>query len=97
MIWCPALSNRVGFRYRSIKMFTLKNKYGNIFKNVETEREKENLEALGYKVVSATTEINLDKMKVEELEAYAAENGIDLSGCGNKTEKLAKIKESIKE
>lgn len=78
-------------------MFTLKNKYGNIVKTVETQREKENLEALGYEVVSATTEINLDKMKVDELEKFAADKGIDLSDCANKAEKLAKIKESIKE
>ena len=80
-------------------MFTLKNKYGNIVKNVQTEREKENLEALGYKVVSATTEdkFNLDKMKVAELEAFAEKNGIDLSDCDNKAEKLEKIKNSIKE
>lgn len=76
-------------------MFILKNKYGNIVKTVATEREKENLEALGYKVVSATTEINLDKMKVEELDEYAVKNSIDLSECKNKAEKLAKIKESI--
>ena len=78
-------------------MFILKNKYGNIVKTVETQREKENLKALGYEVVSATTEINLDKMKVEELEAFAKDKGIDLSDCANKAEKLAKIKESIGE
>jgi hypothetical protein len=75
-------------------MFTLKNKYGNIVKTVETQREKENLEALGHKVVSATTEdkFNLDKMKVDELEAFAKDKGIDLSDCGNKAEKLEKSK-----
>lgn len=78
-------------------MFTLKNRYGNIVKIVQTEREKEALEALGYKVVSAITEINLDKMKVEELEAFAEKNGIDLSDCNNKAEKLEKIKNSINE
>lgn len=78
-------------------MFTLKNEYGNIFKTAKTERAKKNLEALGYEVVSATTEINLDKMKVDELEKFAADKGIDLSDCANKAEKLAKIKESIKE
>ena len=82
-------------------MFTLKNKYGNIIKTVETEREKENLEALGYEVVSATTEetegLNLDKLKVDELEAFAKEKGIDLSDCANKAEKLKKIKNSISE
>lgn len=82
-------------------MFTLKNKYGNIVKTVDTEREKENLKALGYKVVSATTEqpegFNLDKMKLEDLEKFAVDNGIDLTGCKNKLEKIAKIKEAIKE
>lgn len=37
---------------------------------------------------------NFDKMKVEDLEAYAAENNIDLTGCNNKAEKVAKIKEA---
>lgn len=82
-------------------MFTLKNKYGNIVKTVETEREKQNLKALGYEVVSATTEetegINLDKLKVDELKAFAEKNGIDLAGCANKAEILEKIKNSIKE
>lgn len=82
-------------------MFTLKNKYGNIVKTAETKREKENLEALGYEVVSATTEetegINLDKLKVDELKAFAEKNGIDLAGCANKAKILEKIKNSIKE
>lgn len=37
---------------------------------------------------------NIDKMNVEQLEAYAAENGIDLTGCKNKAERIAKIKEA---
>ena len=78
-------------------MFTLKNKYGNIVKTVETEREKERLESLGYEVVAATTELNLDNMKIDELEAFAKEKGIDLSECKNKAEKLEKIKNSIEE
>lgn len=76
-------------------MFTLKNKYGNIVKTATTQREKEMLEALGYKEV--TEGINLDKMKVEELEAFAEGKGIDLSDCKNKAEKLAKIKQFIEE
>ncbi|MBQ4118982.1 MAG: hypothetical protein IJD45_01160 [Clostridia bacterium] len=76
-------------------MFVLKNKYGNVYKKVNTERERDELLKGGYTLVE--DKVDLDKMKVEDLEAYAAENGIDLSGCGNKTEKLAKIKESIKE
>ena len=80
-------------------MFTLKNEYGNLVAYAETEREKEKLEAMGYKVVSATTEktegVNLDKMKVSELEAFAESKGIDLSECKNREEKLDKIKNSI--
>ncbi|MBO5089457.1 MAG: hypothetical protein J6C27_00890 [Clostridia bacterium] len=81
-------------------MFTLKNKYGNIIKTVETERQRNNLIDLGYEVVSATTEgtpLTLDEMKLEQLEAYAKEKGIDLTGCKTKPEKLAKIKEFEKE
>ena len=74
-------------------MFTLKNKYGNIVKTVETEREKQNLEALGYEVVKP----DLDKMKVDELEKFAKEKGIDLSDCKDKPAKLEKIKNSIEE
>ena len=78
-------------------MFVLKNKYGNIVKTVETKREKERLESLGYEIVAATTELNLDNMKVDELEAFAKEKGIDLSECKNEAEKLEKIKNSIEE
>lgn len=73
-------------------MFKLKNKYGNIIKTVETERERDNLIDRGYKPVE-NKPLLLDDMKVDQLEAYAAEKGIDLTGCKNKTEKLAKIKE----
>jgi hypothetical protein len=74
-------------------MFTLRTKYGNILKHVETERKKEAFLDMGYELVSATTEIEFDKMKVSQLEAFAENNGIDLSGCKNREEKLAKIKE----
>ncbi len=76
-------------------MFTLKNEYGNVYKKVNTEREKDELLKDGYTLVE--DKLDLNKMKVEELEAFAKEKGIDLSECGNKAEKLAKIKESIKE
>ena len=77
-------------------MFTLKNKYGNLIKKVETDREKEMLLDKGYILVSATTEnINVDKMRVSELEALAESKGIDLSECKNREDKLAKIKEAI--
>lgn len=76
-------------------MFVLKNKYGNVYKKVNTERERDELLKSGYELV--VYEVNLDKMKVEELEKFAADKGIDLSDCANKAEKLAKIKESIGE
>ena len=77
-------------------MFTLRNSCGNIVKFVETEREKEKLESLGYKTETIATEINLDNMTVAELEAFANEKGIDLSGCSYKAEKIEKIKNLIK-
>lgn len=73
-------------------MFRLKNQWGNIYKEVKTEREKDDLEKQGYTVVAAETEKSLDEMTVPELEAYAKEKGIDLGGCTNKAEKLARIK-----
>ena len=39
----------------------------------------------------------LDKMTEKELEAYAAENGIDLSGASKKAEKLAAIQQALAE
>lgn len=77
-------------------MFKLKNKYGNIIKTVETERERDNLIDRGYKPVEDKP-LSPDDMKVEQLEAYAKEKGIDLTGCKTKPEKLAKIKEFEKE
>ena len=74
-------------------MFTLKSKYGNIVKRVETEREKEMLLDMGYKLAEASAKTDLDKMRVSELEALAESKGIDLSDCKNREEKLAKIKE----
>lgn len=76
-------------------MFTLKNKYGNILKRVETDREKEALLDMGYELVEESGEVDFDKMKVSELEAFAGNNGIDLSECKNREEKLSKIKEFI--
>ena len=78
-------------------MFTLKSKYGNIVKRVETEREKEMLLDMGYKLAEASAKTDLDKMRVSELEALAESKGIDLSDCKNREEKLTKIKEAIGE
>ena len=72
----------------------LKNKYGNIIKETDDKRKIDNLKSIGYTEVKEE-EIPLEKMTVPQLEAYAQENNIDLSGCNNKTEKLAKIKEFI--
>ena len=74
-------------------MFKLKNKYGNVYHEVNTEREKDELLKAGYTLVE--DKVNLDKMKLEDLEKFAADNGIDLTECNNKPEKLAKIKEAI--
>ena len=72
-------------------MFTLKNKYGNVFHKVNGERERDELLKSGFTLVE--NEVNFDKMKTEELDEYAVKNGIDLSECKNKAEKLAKIAE----
>ena len=77
-------------------MFTLKSKYGNLIKKVETEREKEALLDKGYVLMYATNEAqSIEKMKVSEIEAIAESNGIDLSDCKNREEKILKIRESI--
>lgn len=67
--------------------------------------DKETSDALvntGYfSVVSESTperpheEKPLDKMNEKELEAYAAENGIDISGVNKKADKLALIQQAL--
>ena len=77
-------------------MFTLKSKYGNLIKRVETEREKENLLDKGYILVEEQTKkVNLNKMRGSELKTLAESKGIDLSDCKNREEELTKIKEAI--
>lgn len=76
-------------------MFKLTTKYGNIVKTVETERERDNLINLGYKVVDEE-KTSIDNMTVSQLEDFAKENGIDISDCKNKSEKLDKIKNFVK-
>lgn len=73
-------------------MYVMKSQYGNEIKKVETPRKRDELKALGYTEVEDAT-LSFDDMKVEQLEAYAKEKGIDLTGCKTKSEKLAKIKE----
>jgi len=48
-------------------MFTLKNKYGNVYKKVNTERERDELLKEGYKLVESKVETDLDKMKLEKI------------------------------
>lgn len=77
-------------------MFVLRSKFGNLIKRTENEREKEILLDMGYTFIEEkTTEADVDKMTVPELEAFAKEKGINLSDCRNKFEKLEKIKNSI--
>ncbi|WP_206460233.1 hypothetical protein [Anaerovorax sp. IOR16] len=51
------------------------------------------LEGRGFEVIQdeKTDKKPIGKMTVEELEAYAAEIGADISGCSNKEEKKAAI------
>ena len=74
-------------------MFKLISRYKNEIINTDSERKRDNLIDLGYTLVEE--KINFEKMKVEELDIYAEEKGINLSGCNNKAEKLEKIKNSI--
>jgi len=76
-----------------IKMFKLISRYKNEIIKTDSENKRDRLIDLGYTLVEE--KINFEKMKVEELDIYAEEKGIDLSGCSNKAEKLEKIKNSI--
>ena len=78
-------------------MFKMRNAVGSAVLIAKTERRRDALLALGFTEVKEDAKINLDKLKVDELEAFAKEKGIDLSGCTNKAEMLEKIKKSIKE
>lgn len=73
--------------------YTLRSRYGNVIQHTDSERKRDRLIGLGYTLVE--NEINLDKMTVEQLEAFAKEKNISLEGCGNKAEKLTKIKAAI--
>jgi hypothetical protein len=70
-------------------MFSFVNRFGNVYKEAKNEREKKELESLGYKQV--VKEVSFDKMRVDELEQFALEKGIDLSGCTRKDEKIDAI------
>lgn len=74
-------------------MYKMVNKFGNAIRYVKTEERRETLIELGYH--EENPKIDFDKMKVDDIEKYATEKGIDLTGCANKAEKIKKIKESI--
>ena len=74
-------------------MYKMVNRYGNAHKTVKTERERDELLKIGY--TEEKEKIDINKMTVEQLEKYAADNAIDLSECNNKAEKLVKIKAEI--
>lgn len=76
--------------------YIMVSQYKNEVKKVNSELERDELKKLGYTEVVAAP-LSIDEMKVEQLEAYAKEKGIDLAGCKTKPEKLAKIKEFEKE
>jgi hypothetical protein len=50
--------------------------YGNEIKEVDSERERKELEALGFKEAEKETP-NVNEMTVAKLEAFAKEEGID--------------------
>jgi hypothetical protein len=72
-------------------MFRLISELGNEVIETENERKRDRLIDLGYTVVAATVK-TVDEMNVVELEKYAEINGIDISACKNKADKLAAIK-----
>lgn len=79
-------------------MFKMRNAIGSAIIIAKTDRRCDELISRGFTLVEEQTKgINLDNMKVAEMEAFAKDKGIDLSSCTNKAEKLEKIKESIKE
>lgn len=84
-------------------MFRMKNKYGNVYKNVPNVRKKEELEKLGYTVVSAKTAqngseneqgITLNNMKIEDLKKLAEQNGIEITAT-KKADIIAEINKAL--
>lgn len=77
-------------------MFKMKNKLGNAIDIVKTERRRDELLRLGFTEIKEQTEgYNLSSMKVDELKAFAAERGIDISAAKNKAEIIKILSESI--
>ena len=74
-------------------MFVLKNKLGTAFIETESALRRDDLIKRGWTLVKK--EENLEKMKKEELEKYAAEKGIDISSAKTKTEILDIITDKL--
>lgn len=67
-----------------------------VFKTNDTALA-EKLKAMGHDVSGEPDAKILDKMKLEELKAYAAERNIDLGDAANRADILKAIKEAEKE
>ena len=73
------------------------------FIEVDSREKADTLVATGrFILVSATPyresgppDIDVEKMTEKQLEAYAIENGIDLTGLSKKADKLAKIQQAF--
>lgn len=89
---------------RSYSGYGVKATAGSPYVDVEKKETADALAASGYFTLTEETtpapasgdkDKPLEKMTEKELEAYAAENGIDLAGTGKKAEKLAKIQQAL--
>ena len=72
-------------------MYKLISKLGNHIVRTDNANKRDRLIELGYRLDNSVSK-SVDEMNVVELEKYAEINGIDISACKNKSEKLAAIK-----
>lgn len=99
-----------GLSYRGGKDGTLKATKDKPFCFVETMEEAQAAIASGYFQLVNEPKVNesekpsdpdniksISKMSKDELEAYAAEKGIDISGCKNNDERKEAIKKALEE
>ena len=77
-------------------MFVMRNEVGNAIFTVKTESRRDELLRFGFTEIKEQTEgYDLSAMKVDELKAFAAERGIDISAAKNKAEIIKILSESI--
>lgn len=75
-------------------MFKLVNESGSVTVYAVNASERDRFIRGGYRLVEEPENgTDLSGLTVAELEVYAKDRGVDLSGCANKAEKLARIKE----